>query len=69
MLKISKKMKEARKYVDVFKTYDVAEAIALLKKISFTKFDPTVEIAIKTYANPKYNDQMMRGTISLPYGT
>lgn len=62
-------MKEARRHVDVLKTYDVADAIILLKKISFTKFDPTVEIAIKTYANPKYNDQMMRGTIALPYGT
>jgi len=62
-------MKEARKHVDVLKVYHVADAVALLKKISFTKFDPTVEIAIKTYANPKYNDQMMRWTMSLPHGT
>jgi large subunit ribosomal protein L1 len=60
MTRKTKKMKEARKHVDVLKLYDVSEAVALLKKVSFTKFDQTVEIAIKTNANPKYNDQMMR---------
>jgi len=48
------------------KLYTVKEAVELLKKINITKFDPTVEIAVKTNANPKYNDQVIRATTILP---
>lgn len=51
------------------KAYTVIEAVDLVKKTSNVKFDATVEIAIKTNANPKYNDQMLRGTTLLPHGT
>ena len=44
-------------------------AIDLLKKVNYAKFDAGVEIAIKTNANPKYNDQMLRATTILPHGT
>ncbi len=52
-----------------WKSYPIDEAVDLVKKTSNVKFDATVEIAIKTNANPKYNDQMLRGTTLLPHGT
>ena len=64
-----KKYVESKKLVDSSKLYSVAEAVELVKKTSFTKFVPTIEIAIKTFANPKYNDQMIRSTTILPHGT
>jgi len=42
------------------------EAVALAKKVSYTKFQATIEVHIKTSADPKYNDQMIRGTVVLP---
>ncbi len=64
-----KKYRESAKAVDVTKAYPINEAIVLLKKAGYTKFDGSVEIAIKTNADAKYNDQMMRGTTILPHGT
>ena len=64
-----KKYLESKKLIDSSKLYSVVEAIELVKKTTFTKFVPTVEIAIKTFANPKYNDQMIRSTTILPHGT
>lgn len=52
-----------------WKIYTIVEAVDLVKKTSNVKFDATVELAIKTNANPKYNDQMLRGTALLPHGT
>ncbi len=64
-----KKRKEAAKTVDLTKAYPLTEAVALLKKAGYSKFNGSVEIAIKTFADAKYNDQMMRGTTILPHGT
>lgn len=64
-----KKWKEAAKAVDSTKAYPIDEAVALLKKSGYSKFDGSVEIAVKTFADAKYNDQMMRGTTILPHGT
>lgn len=64
-----KKYRESAKTVDSTKVYSIAEAVALLKKSGYTKFDGSVEIAVKTNADAKYNDQMMRGTTILPHGT
>jgi large subunit ribosomal protein L1 len=64
-----KKYTESKKLVDSTKLYPIAEAVELVKKTTITKFDSTVEIAVKTFANPKFNDQMMRGTTILPHGT
>jgi large subunit ribosomal protein L1 len=47
--------------------YTAAEAVEIVKKSIYTKFDPTIEIAINTFANPKYNDQMIRSTTILPH--
>ncbi len=69
MAKHGKKYRESTKWVDLTKVYPIGEAIALIKKTGYAKFDGSVEIAIKTNADAKYNDQMMRGTTILPHGT
>ncbi len=64
-----KKYLESKKQFDHSKKYPLSEAIALVKKLNYAKFDASIEIAIKTNANPKYNDQMIRATTILPHGT
>jgi large subunit ribosomal protein L1 len=68
MGKISKKLKEARGKVDRLTLHPVADAIDKVKKVSFAKFDETVEVAIKLGVNPKHADQMVRGAVVLPHG-
>jgi large subunit ribosomal protein L1 len=48
--------------------YSLEEAVALLKKMAFAKFNETVEVAVRLGVNPKYADQMVRGTVVLPNG-
>ncbi len=69
MTKVWKKYKESKKLLKKNKAYSIAEAAELVKKVSYAKFDSTVELAIKTNANPKYNDQLIRATTVLPHGT
>jgi large subunit ribosomal protein L1 len=49
--------------------YTVEEAVSLLKKAGYAKFDESVDIAMRLGVNPKHSDQMVRGTIVLPHGT
>jgi len=49
--------------------YTVEEAVGLLKKAHYAKFDESVDVSIRLGVNPKYSDQMVRGTIVLPHGT
>ena len=51
------------------KDYPLSEAIGVLKGVSFTKFDQTLEIAMRLGVDPKHADQMVRGTVVLPHGT
>ena len=69
MAKLSKKYQEASKLVEENKLYDLAEAIELVRKTSVTKFDATVDVAIKLGVDPKYADQQVRGAVVLPHGT
>jgi len=69
MPKHGKKYVESFNMIDKTKVYTVQEAMDLVKKTSTVKFDATVDLAINTNANPKYNDQMLRGTTILPNGT
>ncbi|WP_099975145.1 MULTISPECIES: 50S ribosomal protein L1 [Lactobacillaceae] len=69
MAKHGKKYNEALKQVDKAKTYDTVEAIDLLKKVDYAKFDATVEVAINLDVDPKQADQQIRGAIVLPNGT
>jgi large subunit ribosomal protein L1 len=64
----NKKYKKAKDEMGL-KTYDLSEAITLLKKIAYANFDETVELAARLGVNPKYSDQMVRGTVVLPHGT
>ncbi len=49
--------------------YMLAEAVPLLKKLSYVKFDETVELSVRLGVNPRHADQMVRGTVMLPHGT
>ncbi|HRX64222.1 MAG TPA: 50S ribosomal protein L1 [Candidatus Absconditabacterales bacterium] len=69
MPKHGKKYVNSINMIDKTKDYTVVEAVELVKKTSNVKFDASVDIAIKTNANPKFNDQMLRGTTILPHGT
>jgi large subunit ribosomal protein L1 len=64
-----KKYLEAAKLVDADKLYLPQEAVSLLKKMSFTKFDSTLEIHMKLGVDPRHADQMVRGVAMLPAGT
>ena len=68
MAKRSRKYREALKLIDKNKTYTPLEAAELITKISYTSFVSSIDIAINTQANPKYNDQNLRATLSLPHG-
>ena len=67
--KLSKRFKEALAKVDQRKAYDPTEAIALLKETATAKFDETAEVHVRLGIDPKYTDQQLRTTVSLPKGT
>ena len=69
MKKYGKKYVEASKNVDKNKAYSLEDAIKLVKNTSVTKFDSTVEVAIKLNIDSKKSDQQMKGSLSLPNGT
>ena len=69
MAKRSKKYQEALKLVDRTKRYSLEEAVELVKKTSTTKFDATVECAIRLNIDPRKAEQNLRGAVSLPNGT
>jgi large subunit ribosomal protein L1 len=68
MATIGKKFIEARKRVDREKRYTMDEALELLPQLSFTKFDETVELALRLGVDPRHADQMVRGSVPLPNG-
>ncbi len=69
MAKKGKKFTAALEKVDRTKRYAAKEAIALIKEISFEKFDATVEFAIRLNVDPRKADQNLRGAVVLPHGT
>ena len=68
-MKHSRKHTEYRQKIDRRKRYAVEEAVQILQDNKFVKFDESVEIAVRLGVNPKHADQMVRGTVALPYGT
>jgi large subunit ribosomal protein L1 len=66
---MAKKYLEAQKQVEAGKLYTPQEAISLLKKINYVKFNPTVEVHMKLGVDPRHADQMVRGVASLPSGS
>jgi len=69
MSKISKKRKVAEAKIDKTKVYSLKEASALVKDITTTKFDASVDLHIRLGVDPKKADQQVRGTVTLPHGT
>jgi large subunit ribosomal protein L1 len=68
-MKRSKAYQAAEAEVDRSRLYSPAEAVVLARKTSTTKFDPTVEVALRLGVDPRKADQMVRGTVNLPNGT
>ncbi len=64
-----KKMRNARQKVSSASINALPKAIELLKSISYTKFDSTLEVVIKLGVDPRHSDQMVRGVVTLPAGT
>ena len=69
MARLTRKQKEAVAKIDKSKFYSLSEASALVKEISNTKFDASVDIAVRLGVDPKKANQMVRGVVSLPHGT
>jgi large subunit ribosomal protein L1 len=69
MAKKGKNLRRIGEQVDRQKLYAMKDAIQLLKDVSFTKFDQTLEIAMRLGVDPKHADQMVRGSVVLPHGT
>src|SRR5258707_1271614 len=67
MKKSGKNIEKARKAIEV-RPYTLQEAVPLLQKVKFAKFDETVEVTLRLGVDPKHADQMVRGTVVLPHG-
>ncbi len=65
--KAGKKIEAARKQVEQ-RQYTLQEAVPLLQKVKFAKFDETVDVTLRLGVDPKHADQMVRGTVVLPHG-
>jgi len=66
---ISKRRKEIIKKIDKTKNYTVSEAIQKIKETANSKFDESVDIAMRLGVDPRQADQLVRGTVTLPHGT
>jgi len=69
MKRIPKKRKEVLSKYDLAKAYSLVEACDVVKGISTTKFDASVDIAVRLGVDPRKANQMVRGTVALPHGT
>jgi large subunit ribosomal protein L1 len=69
MANLTKKRKEALSKYDATKIYSLEEATKIVKQVSSTKFDGTVDIAVRLGVDPRKSTEMVRGTVSLPHGT
>lgn len=69
MSKESKKQKEAKSKIDPKKNYSLSEASSLVKEITNTKFDASIDLAVRLGVDPKKANQMVRGVVTLPHGT
>ena len=69
MGRVSKKRKEILAKFDLAKSYSLTEACDLVKSVSTTKFDASVDICVRLGVDPRKANQMVRGTVALPHGT
>lgn len=68
MARLTRNTKEALSKFDVEKQYDLGEAAKIVKDITFTKFDASVDLSIRLGVDPRKANQMVRGTVALPNG-
>lgn len=68
-MKVTKRRKDINSKVDLKKEYSITEAIAKLKETSKSKFNESIDIAMKLGVDPRQADQLVRGTVALPHGT
>jgi large subunit ribosomal protein L1 len=66
---VGKKFRAAKGKVDRTRHYAVSEAVGLVKRSAFAKFDETVDVAVNLGVDPRHADQVVRGTVVLPHGT
>ena len=69
MPKHGKKFRSAYEKVEGGKTYQIAEAVKLVKEVAFAKFNESVDLDLRLGVDPRHADQQVRGTVSLPHGT
>jgi large subunit ribosomal protein L1 len=69
MTKITKKRKLANTKIDIDKQYNLSDAASAIKEATTTKFDASVDLAVRLGVDPRKANQMVRGTVSLPHGT
>ena len=69
MAKVSKKRKEAEAKPDLRQIYSLFEAVQVVKDITFTKFDASIDIDVRLGVDPRKANQMVRGIVTLPHGT
>ncbi|HEU4541523.1 MAG TPA: 50S ribosomal protein L1 [Jiangellaceae bacterium] len=69
MMKRSKAYRAAVEKIDRSRLYSIGEAVKLAKETATTKYDATVEVALRLGVDPRKADQMVRGTVNLPHGT
>ena len=68
MKKHGKKFAAASAQIPIDRVYTIEEAIPLLQRVKFAKFDETVDMSLRLGVDPKHADQMVRGTVVLPHG-
>src|SRR5260221_5944509 len=68
MRKRGKKFTAARAAIPADRNYSIEDAVPLVQKVKFAKFDETVELSLRLGVDPKHADQMVRGTVGLPHG-
>ena len=68
-MKLSKKLKESRSKVNRDTLYSLKEASSLVKEITTTKFDSSIDVAVRLGVDPKKSNEMVRGVVNLPNGT
>ncbi|MBR6878561.1 MAG: 50S ribosomal protein L1 [Bacteroidales bacterium] len=69
MAKVTKQKKEALAKFDKSKSYSLIEAVNIVKQITYTKFDASVDLNIRLGVDPRKANQMVRGSVTLPHGT
>ena len=69
MSKLTKNQKIAKEKIEAGKSYTLSEAAALVKEVTFTKFDASADIDVRLGVDPRKADQNIRGVVSLPHGT